>query len=103
MLWTAALLLAAGCGHTELEMAAKDRQIDALNADLSLARRQLDEEKATLDQTSVEIIRLRDEVDRLGRAQRAAEIEPLRVGRSSSVGASLTPSSSEPSPAASRR
>src|SRR5260221_5940732 len=45
-----AMLMLAGCGHSDEEMAAKQREVDALTADLKAARQQIaDDQKKYAD------------------------------------------------------
>ena len=45
-----AMLMLAGCGHSDEEMAAKQREVDALTADLKASRQQIaDDQKKYAD------------------------------------------------------
>ena len=49
LVWSGAAMLAlalGGCGHTDEEMAAKQREIDKLSADLKAAKAQIADDQA---------------------------------------------------------
>ncbi|WP_394824330.1 OmpA family protein [Pendulispora albinea] len=62
----ALLLTVAGCGHTDEEMAAKQREIDKLSADLKTANGQLAEDQAKYGQAQSEINELRGQLKQAG-------------------------------------
>jgi hypothetical protein len=72
----AALVVLAGCGHTEEEMADKERNIAQLTADLTLARQQIAEDRATFERTSVEVKQLADEASRLTKSPPVCPVIP---------------------------
>lgn len=58
--------LLAGCGHTDEEMAAKQREIDKLNADLKTAKTQITQDEASAHDAQDEIAKLQDQLKTLG-------------------------------------
>jgi chemotaxis protein MotB len=59
-------IFVAGCGHTDEEMAAKQREIDKLSADLRAAKSQLAQDEAKLSDAQGEIERNKDALKRAG-------------------------------------
>jgi len=62
----ALLLTLVGCGHTDEEMAAKQREIDKLSADLKTAQTQLAEDQAKYGKAQGEIDDLRGQLKQAG-------------------------------------
>ncbi len=58
--------LLAGCGHTDEEMAAKQREIDKLNADLKTAKTQITQDEAAAHDAQDEIAKMQDQLKTLG-------------------------------------
>jgi chemotaxis protein MotB len=56
----------AGCGHTDEEMAQKQREIDKLNADLKTAKAQITQDEAAAHDAQDEIAKLQDQLKTLG-------------------------------------
>ncbi len=69
MVWSgvAALALAlAGCGHTDEEMAAKQREIDKLAADLKAAKAQIADDQGKFSDTQNQIDRMKEQLKQAG-------------------------------------
>jgi chemotaxis protein MotB len=62
----AMMLVLAGCGHTDEEMAAKQREIDKLSADLKAAKTQLAQDQARYNDASNEIERMKEQLKQAG-------------------------------------
>ena len=62
----ALLLTLVGCGHTDEEMAGKQREIDKLSADLKAANAQMAEDQAKYGQSQTEINDLRGQLKQAG-------------------------------------
>jgi chemotaxis protein MotB len=63
----AALALAVGgCGHTDEEMAAKQREIDKLSADLKAAKQQIADDQAKYGEARNQLDKMRDDLKRAG-------------------------------------
>jgi chemotaxis protein MotB len=63
----AALTLAiAGCGHTDEEMAAKQREIDKLAADLKAAKAQIADDQAKFSEAQSSIERMKEQLTKAG-------------------------------------
>lgn len=63
----AALALAlAGCGHTDEEMAAKQREIDKLAADLTAAKKQIGDDQQKMSEAQGAIDKMRDQLKQAG-------------------------------------
>jgi chemotaxis protein MotB len=60
------LLVLGGCGHTDEEMAAKQREIDKLSADLKAAKTQLAQDQAKYSDAQNEIEKLNDQLKQAG-------------------------------------
>jgi chemotaxis protein MotB len=64
---TAALMLAGtGCGHSDEEMGAKQREIDALTADLKAARQQIADDQKKYAESSAQSEKLRNQLKQAG-------------------------------------
>jgi chemotaxis protein MotB len=67
--WAGAAALAlslAGCGHTDEEMAAKQREIDKLAADLKAAKQQIADDQAKFSDTQNQIDKMKDQLKQAG-------------------------------------
>lgn len=67
--WSAAASLAlaiAGCGHTDEEMAAKQREIDKLAADLKAAKTQIADDQAKFSDAQNAIEKMKDQLKQAG-------------------------------------
>lgn len=69
LVWSGAAALAlaiAGCGHTDEEMAAKQREIDKLAADLKAAKAQVADDQAKLSDNQNQIEKMKDQLKQAG-------------------------------------
>lgn len=69
LVWLSMTVLAvalAGCGHTDEEMAAKQRQIDAIAADLKASKTQLVDDQAKVSESMNSIARLKEQLKQAG-------------------------------------
>jgi chemotaxis protein MotB len=62
----AVALALAGCGHTDEEMAAKQREIDKLAADLKAAKAQIADDQSKLSESINSIDKMRDQLKQAG-------------------------------------
>jgi chemotaxis protein MotB len=62
----ACMLAVAGCGHTDEEMAAKQREVDKLSADLQAAKAQMTQDQARYSDATNEIEKLKDDLKAAG-------------------------------------
>jgi chemotaxis protein MotB len=56
----------AGCGHTDEEMAAKQREIDKLGADLKAAKSQISEDQSKFSDAQNQIDKMREQLKQAG-------------------------------------
>jgi len=63
---TAVALAVAGCGHTDEEMAAKQREIDKLAADLKAAKAQIADDQAKFSDAQNSIERMKEQLKQAG-------------------------------------
>jgi chemotaxis protein MotB len=56
----------AGCGHTDEEMAAKQREIDKLSADLKAAKAQIADDQAKYSEATNTLERMKDQLKQAG-------------------------------------
>ena len=63
---TAAFLMLAGCGHTDEEMAAKQREIDKLAADLKAAKAQIADDQAKFSDAQNSIDKMKEQLKQAG-------------------------------------
>src|SRR5258708_11977321 len=61
--FTACAFVTVGCGHTDEEMAAKQREIDKLSADLQAAKSQMAQDQAKYQETQSQIDQLHDQLN----------------------------------------
>ena len=61
-----ALVTLAGCGHTDEEMGAKQREIDKLNADLKAAKSQIAQDQAQFTETMGDLEKMRVQLKEAG-------------------------------------
>lgn len=68
LLWSsvAAMTFALGCGHTDEEMAAKQREIDKLSADLKAAKAQIADDQAKFTDAQNSIEKMKDQLKQAG-------------------------------------
>jgi chemotaxis protein MotB len=62
----ALMLVLAGCGHTDEEMAAKQREIDKLSADLKAAKAQMTEDQARYGEATTQIEGMKEQLKQAG-------------------------------------
>ena len=56
----------AGCGHSDEEMAAKQREVDKLTADMKAAKAQMDQDQKKFNDAQNEIERMREQLKAAG-------------------------------------
>jgi chemotaxis protein MotB len=61
-----ALIALAGCGHTDEEMAAKQREIDKLSADLKAAKAQIADDQAKYSDQQNQLERMKEQLKQAG-------------------------------------
>jgi chemotaxis protein MotB len=68
LVWSgvAALTFAFGCGHTDEEMAAKQREIDKLSADLKAAKAQMADDQNKFTEAQNQIEKMKDQLKQAG-------------------------------------
>jgi chemotaxis protein MotB len=69
LVWSGAMALAltlAGCGHTDEEMAAKQREIDKLAADLKAAKAQIADDQAKFSDAQNSIEKMKEQLKQAG-------------------------------------
>src|SRR3954468_24416169 len=72
---TAVMLALAGCGHTDEEMAAKQREIDKLAADLKAAKAQMAQDQSRYNDSQNDIEKLKDQLKQAGLSlQKSGEV-----------------------------
>ena len=62
----ALMFVLAGCGHTDEEMAAKQREIDKLSADLKAAKAQMTEDQARYGEATTQIEGMKEQLKQAG-------------------------------------
>lgn len=80
MVWSGAVAMAlaiAGCGHTDEEMAAKQREIDKLSADLKAAKSQIADDQAKYSDAQNTIEKLKEQAKQAGLSSQA-EMDKLK-------------------------
>ena len=76
----AALMLAlAGCGHTDEEMAAKQREIDKLAADLKATKNQIAQDQTRYNDAQSEIERMKEELKKAGLGLKESNEEQAKL------------------------
>ena len=76
----AAMMFAiAGCGHTDEEMAAKQREIDKLAADLKAAKTQMAQDQSRFNDATNEIDKLKDQLKQAGLSLQKSGEEGARL------------------------
>ena len=76
---TALSLLIAGCGHTDEEMAAKQREIDKLSADLKAAKTQIADDQAKFTDAQNQIERMKEQLKQAGLGLERSEGEAKKL------------------------
>lgn len=84
-LWVTTLSLSAvalvGCGHTDQEMAAKQREIDKLSADLKAAKTQIADDQAKYSQAQSDIDRIKEQLKQAGLGLDRSKEEAARLAQ----------------------
>jgi chemotaxis protein MotB len=75
----AALSFVIGCGHTDEEMAAKQREIDKLSADLKAAKAQIADDQAKFTEVSTQLERMRDQLKQAGLGLEKSQADAARL------------------------
>lgn len=78
---TAIALTLAGCGHTDEEMAAKQREIDKLSADLKAAKAQLIDDQAKFNEAQGSIERMKEQLKQAGLGLEKSQGEAQRLAQ----------------------
>jgi chemotaxis protein MotB len=76
---TALFLALVGCGHTDEEMAGKQREIDKLAADLKAARTQISQDQTKFNETQTEMEGLRSQLKQAGISEGKSREEAQRL------------------------
>ena len=79
LLMTGLLLFAVGCGHTDEEMAAKQREIDKLAADLKAARAQIAQDESKYNDQQQQLDSLRQQLKEAGVSEGKSREEAARL------------------------
>lgn len=85
-LWVLPLVVAAaigvaGCGHTDEEMAAKQREIDKLSADLKAAKAQIAEDQAKFSETQNQLERMKEQLMQAGLGLEKSQADAQRLAQ----------------------
>jgi chemotaxis protein MotB len=78
---TALALTLAGCGHTDEEMAAKQREIDKLAADLKAARAQMADDHTKYTQAQTDIDKMREQLKQSGISLNQSQTEAAKLAQ----------------------
>src|SRR3954464_3868961 len=84
LVWSGALALAlalGGCGHTDEEMAAKQREIDKLSADLKAAKAQIADDQAKFSEASNSIERMKEQLKAAGLGLEKSKEDAARLAQ----------------------
>lgn len=73
--------LALGCGHTDEEMAAKQREIDKLSADLKAARQQMADDQAKFSDAQNQIERMKEQLKQAGLGLEKSKEDAARLAQ----------------------
>lgn len=71
----------AGCGHSDEEMAAKQREVDKLTADLKAAKSQMDQDQKKFNDAQNEIERMREQLKAAGVGLEKASEDRARLSQ----------------------
>ncbi len=74
-----AMLALTGCGHTDEEMAAKQREIDKLGADLKAAKNQIAQDQARFNDAQAEIDKMKEQLQQAGVALGQSKDEAAKL------------------------
>jgi chemotaxis protein MotB len=78
---TAIALTLSGCGHTDEEMTAKQREIDKLSADLKAAKAQLNEDQTQFGEAQSQIERMKEQLKQAGLGLEKSQGEAQRLAQ----------------------
>jgi chemotaxis protein MotB len=84
LVWSGAAMLAlalGGCGHTDEEMAAKQREIDKLSADLKAAKAQIADDQAKYTDAQNQIDRMKDQLKAAGLGLEKSKEDAARLAQ----------------------
>ena len=73
------MMAIAGCGHTDEEMAAKQREIDKLSADMKAAKAQMASDQQRYNDTQAEMDKLKDQLKQAGLSLQKSGEEGARL------------------------
>jgi chemotaxis protein MotB len=74
-------LALAGCGHTDEEMAAKQREIDKLSADMKAAKAQIADDQAKYSEASNTMERMREQLKAVGLGLEKSKEDAARLAQ----------------------
>jgi chemotaxis protein MotB len=74
-------LALTGCGHTDEEMAAKQREIDKLSADLKAARQQMADDQAKYSDAQNQIERIKEQLKQAGLGLERSKEDAARLAQ----------------------
>lgn len=74
-------LVLAGCGHTDEEMAAKQREIDKLSADLKAAKAQIADDQAKYSEAQNSIERMKEQLKAAGLGLEKSKEDAARLAQ----------------------
>lgn len=83
-LWSGAAMVAialGGCGHTDEEMAAKQREIDKLSADLKAAKAQIADDQAKYTEAQNSIEKMKEQLKQAGLGLDKSKEETARLAQ----------------------
>ena len=99
-LWLCVAMVAlalGGCGHTDEEMATKQREIDKLSADLKAAKAQIADDQAKFSEASNSIEKMKEQLRAAGLGLEKSKEDAARLAQAlaeSSSAQTSSPSSS---------
>src|SRR5499427_546596 len=73
------MLALVGCGHTDEEMAAKQREIDKLSADLKAAKNQIAQDQARYNDAQAELDKMKEQLKQTGVALGQSKDEAAKL------------------------
>ena len=74
-----AMFALTGCGHTDEEMAAKQREIDKLGADLKAAKNQIAQDQARFNDAQADIDKMKEQLQQAGVALGQSKEEAAKL------------------------
>jgi chemotaxis protein MotB len=78
---TALALAVSGCGHTDEEMAAKQREVDKLAADLKAAKAQIADDQAKFSDATNSIEKMKEQLKQAGLSLNQSQSEAQKLGQ----------------------